>query len=338
MVALGTLDAAESAISMKEVWGYDPCYLETYRSHYKKLSPLIPIARDAQVGAAVSVSDSTPYDEFRKSIFFREWARPQGLVDAILVNLDRTATAGTFLVGVRTERTGTVDEEMRRRIRLLWPHFRRAVLIRKAIEQRKLDAATLAETADALAVAILLVDAGAHVVRANASGQALLEERRVVEHRGGRLAAIDPRADRALRGALAAAPGGDAAVGGKGIAVPLGRGEGARWIAHVLPLTSGVRRRFGAEHSATATVFVRKVAFELPYALESIVAIYKLTPAESRVLMAIIELGGVSKVASELGISETTVKTHLQHVFDKTCTKRQVDLVKLVAAHRSPFC
>jgi DNA-binding CsgD family transcriptional regulator len=38
-----------------------------------------------------------------------------------------------------------------------------------------------------------------------------------------------------------------------------------------------------------------------------------------------------------LGISETTVKTHLQRVFDKTGTNRQADLVKLVAGFLNPL-
>ena len=38
-----------------------------------------------------------------------------------------------------------------------------------------------------------------------------------------------------------------------------------------------------------------------------------------------------------LGISETTVKTHLQRVFEKTGTSRQSDLVKLVAGYINPL-
>jgi len=58
-----------------------------------------------------------------------------------------------------------------------------------------------------------------------------------------------------------------------------------------------------------------------------------LTPAELRVLFAIIEVGGVPEVAEVLGISESTVKTHLHHVFGKTGTTRQADLVKFVAGY-----
>ena len=40
-------------------------------------------------------------------------------------------------------------------------------------------------------------------------------------------------------------------------------------------------------------------------------------------------------VAEALGVAETTVKSHLGHVFAKTGTSRQVDLAKLVAGDAS---
>jgi DNA-binding CsgD family transcriptional regulator len=51
------------------------------------------------------------------------------------------------------------------------------------------------------------------------------------------------------------------------------------------------------------------------------------------VLFAIVQIGGVPEVAPVLGISEQTVKSHLHRIFEKTSTKRQADLVKLVASY-----
>ena len=44
----------------------------------------------------------------------------------------------------------------------------------------------------------------------------------------------------------------------------------------------------------------------------------RLTAAEMRVLFAIVEIGGMPEVAHMLGISQATVKTHLQRIFGKT--------------------
>jgi DNA-binding CsgD family transcriptional regulator len=55
------------------------------------------------------------------------------------------------------------------------------------------------------------------------------------------------------------------------------------------------------------------------------------------VLATIIENPGVADAADILGISETTVKSHLKSIFRKTGAARQADLIKLVAGAASPF-
>jgi DNA-binding CsgD family transcriptional regulator len=101
----------------------------------------------------------------------------------------------------------------------------------------------------------------------------------------------------------------------------------------VLPLTSGARRKAGVSYAAVATVFVNKAALDLPSPPEAIAKEFGLTPAELRVLFAIIEVGGVHDAAEVLGIAEGTVKTHLHHLFEKTGASRQAELVKLVAGY-----
>jgi DNA-binding CsgD family transcriptional regulator len=114
-------------------------------------------------------------------------------------------------------------------------------------------------------------------------------------------------------------------------------GEGTRYVAHVLPLTSGARRQAGATYAAAAAVFVRKAALDIPSPPEIIGKLFKLTPTELRVLLATVQVGGASEVAEALGIAESTVRTHLLHLFAKTGTKRQADLTKLVASYTNPL-
>jgi DNA-binding CsgD family transcriptional regulator len=79
---------------------------------------------------------------------------------------------------------------------------------------------------------------------------------------------------------------------------------------------------------------VHKTVLNTPLPPEAIAKAYKLTPTELRVLLAIVEVGGVPEVSKALGIAETTVKTHLGRLYQKTGSGRQADLVKLVAG----FC
>ena len=234
---------------------------------------------------------------------------------------------------VRRLSEGFADEEMRRRFALVAPHIRRAVVIGNAIDLKTVEAAALADSLDTLTSGMFLVDANGRIVHANASGHQMISEASALRAPRGRLSAIDLQTDRALLDSFAAAARGDDALGRKGIALLFKARDGKRHVAHILPLTSGTRRRASASYAAAATVFVRKAELDLPSPPEAVGKEFGLTPAELRVLFAVIEVGAVAEVSHVLGISEATVKTHLQHLFDKTGTHRQAELVKLVAGY-----
>jgi DNA-binding CsgD family transcriptional regulator/PAS domain-containing protein len=334
---LASFDAAEHKLNMNKFWGYDPSYLQLYVDRYSKINPLGIASLRTSVGDVVATEDMMPLDEWRATAVYLEWAKPQGFVDAIQATLDKSATAMAVVGMVRHERVGMVDGAMRRRVQLLWPHFRRAVLIGKVIDLHKVEAASLADTLDGLSAAMFLVDAAGRIVHTNAAAHHMLNKAAVTYATGGKFAAVDPQANRALHDIFMNAENGDAAVGAKGIAIPLSARDGERYVAHVLPLTSGARRKTGVTYSAVAAVFVRKATLDLPHPLDKIASTFKLTPAEMRILMMFVELSGVHEVALVLGISEATVKTHLQRIFSKTETRRQADLVRLVAGYMSPL-
>lgn len=60
--------------------------------------------------------------------------------------------------------------------------------------------------------------------------------------------------------------------------------------------------------------------------------LYRLTNSEAQVALLVMRGEGLAPIAERLCVSLTTVKTHLQHVFDKTGVHRQAELVRLLAA------
>ena len=307
-----------------------------YFDGFAKIDPVTTCQFLFEVGQVYSVGDCIPYSEFVETRIYKEWARPQGWIDHLGTNLDKSATSFSVFGIFRSEEQGLVDEEMRRRMKLITPHVRRAVLIGNVLDLHTAKAAAFAETLSGLAAGVFLVDENARIVFANTSGQAMLDEGKILRQKDRVLATVDPRIGTTLLDVIASAGGGDAAVGVNGIAVPLSLPPDELWLAHILPLTSGARQRAGISYSAVAALFVRKASLEVPSAMETMSKLYKLTPGELRVLAAVSEVGGVPAVAEVVGVSEATVKTHLQHLFAKTGTNRQIDLVKLVAAHKAP--
>lgn len=262
---------------------------------------------------------------------------PQGYTDLVGVTLERSAASVANISVGRDQSQGLMDDEAVRRMTLLAPHIRRAVLIGKVIELHKLEAAAMSDALDVLAAAMFLVGARGGVVYANAAGRAMLAEGAVVSDRRGTLALTDPEASASMAVALEAARGGDGAVATRGVAIPFSDAAGKQFVAHVMPLTSGARLAAGAAHAATAAVFVREAGLSLPTPIETVAKLHGLSSSEVRVLYAVLEVGGAAEMASMLGLSEATVRTHLQHLFAKTGTKRQADLVKLVAGFASPL-
>jgi DNA-binding CsgD family transcriptional regulator/PAS domain-containing protein len=328
---------AKCGDSYCEDGGIDPSYRQLYFDKYIKFSPCTMGQFFAEIEEPVATADVIPYHEFVETRFYKEWARPQGLVDAALCLLDKSATSMAFFVVFRRQRDGLVDDEARRRMRLITPHVRRATLIGKAIDLKKAEAASFADTLDGIGAGMFLVSADGHIVHANAAGQAILNAGDMFRTRSGQLVANDAKIDQALRRVFTAAGTDDAAPGTKGICVPLSARDGSRHVAHVLPLTSGARRRTGATHAATAALFVRKAALRTPSPPEAIAKAYKLTPMELRVLLAIVDVGGAPDVAEAIGVAETTVKTHLGRLYEKTGARRQADLVKVVAGFSNPL-
>jgi len=317
--------------------GLDPHYVQLYFEKYIKMDPYSTGQFFAKIGQAVAIGDLVPPEDILGTRFYREWVQPQRLADCVVSPLHKSSTSAALIGVFRHERHGAADDQSRRRLRLIVPHLRRAVLIGKTVDLKTSEGAALADTLDGISAAMLLVDARGRIIHSNANGHALLAEGHLLRGPGGKLAAVDAMADQALHEAFLAAAGGDARVGTKGIAVALMARDDERYVAHVLPLTSGARRKAGTSYAAVAAVFVHKAALETRSPPEIIAKTFKLTPSELRVLLGIVEVGGVPETAAALGIAEATVKTHLLRLYAKTNSRRQADLVKLVAGFSSPL-
>ncbi len=324
-------------MSIAYEFGTDPDYRRLYVEKYMTMDPMAGTYIVLDVGEVFSTSTVMSHAEFLQSRFYIEWIRPQGWIDNICVYLDRTPESHVGLALFRHEREGLADEPARERLRLLVPHLRRAVLIGKVIEFKSAQAATFADALDGLSAAMLFVDSNGRIIHANTAGRAMIADGDVLRASLGRLVASDPDVNRALRDIFLAADTGDAAIGVRGVAVPLIARGGERYVAHVLPLSSGARRSTGVSLAAAAALFVQKAALATRSPPEAIAKTYRLTAMEVRVLLTIVEVGGVPEVAETLGIGENTVKTHLKRLYEKTGAHRQADLVKLFAGYASPL-
>ena len=312
--------------------GSDP---EGLQAHSQGNSPLVStLDSKPGLGSVVQAAETVPSE--RPPLSDRRSKSP-GWAGVASTLIERSGASCTFLSITRRRASGPVDADMRRRMALIVPHARRAVLIAKALGLKQADTLCFSDILDGLSAGIILVDAIGRIVHTNAAANAILDVAGFLRTIDGRLVAGDAATRAALREILIAAETGDAAVGVKGIALPMTAQDGERYVAHVLPLTSGARRNTGLAYDAVAALFIRRVVLDVDSSPEIIGRIYKLTPTELRVLFAIVDIGGVPEVAASLGVAVSTIKTHLKRLFEKTGVGRQADLVKLVAGFSTPL-
>jgi DNA-binding CsgD family transcriptional regulator len=320
-------------------WGDDPHYTKLYFEKYVKLNPILVSAFLLKVGEVRSSSDIIPIEEFRTTRFYKEWAKPAGYGDVTVGVIEKSATVVTKIATSHQDCLSPAGPEVRRRMELLVPHIRRAVAIGNVIEMHKIDAEVLGDAVDALSAGVFLIRNDSRVIRANACGKEMLANGDMLRLDGETLTIPgDAAACHALRKAVVEAAEGSVVVNPRGLAIPLVTRNGDRYVAHILPLTSGNRRKAALSCRAGAAVFVHKAAVDGLLPLEAVAQQFELSTAELRVLVALIDAGcSVPDIAPVLGLSEPTVKTHLRRLFEKTGTKRQADLVKLVAGYSNPL-
>jgi DNA-binding CsgD family transcriptional regulator len=310
--------------------GADPHYIQLYSETYAEFDPLAILPR---YGKVVSIPELVNFDEYRRGRFYQEWLQPQGCIDAANVVIEKSKSSCPVLMTVLSGRR-MVDEEMRQRIAMIVPHANRALMINKAIDSRQSEAAAFADILNGLSAGIFLLDAGCRIVHANVAGLRMLEADDLLRSIGGQLVAREAQFNRTLREIFAA--DGDVALAAMDKALPLVAPDGARYVAHIFPLASVMRNGDDRSFKAAGALFVRKVELNGQCDGELMARAFGLTPTERRVLMAIVEVGGVPETAAALGIAETTVKTHLHRVFAKAGVSRQADLVKLAAGFSGP--
>jgi DNA-binding CsgD family transcriptional regulator len=332
--ALGSKDMVNKFLSVDYRIGLDLQYMRMHSEAYREFDSLAAVQL-FDVGQVVSLPELAPYDDDCEGRCCQEWVLPHRPGDIAGAVLERPGKRCTFLSVVRSEANDMVDDEMRRRMALVAPHARRAVRIGKAIDQKAKEAAIFTAVLDSLSAGLFLIDANRRLVHANAAGRELLGADDFLRSIGGRLVARDRKINRTLQDIFA--DGGDLEIGSKCIPLLLTAQEGECHVAHVLPLGAGARRRVGAPRTVAAAVFVCRTTLETSSSPDVIRRAYQLTPTELRVLLAIVNIGGVPEVATALGVSDSTIKTHVGRLFDKTGAGRQADLVKLVVGFSTPL-
>jgi DNA-binding CsgD family transcriptional regulator len=334
---LGTvtvIDFKQHLIRFAADWGFDPYWKKLHDEKYAALMPFYPVYPRCEIGDTDNTQmlmDKLGDQNARQSPFFTEWAEPAGYRDCAASIIMRTdSQIGLFTMQTPTTRDLVSPQELAVAA-LLNPHVRRAVTISDLLNMRSIAAAAL----DTFAAAVVLVDAKGNILHSNHSAQAMFSAGGPVLAINNELRTSAAAANNSLRSAIARAASNESALGYGGIGVPIRVDNGTSAIAHVLPLKYG-KLRSDMGHGAVAAVFVTPAQKSALPPVEALAGLFDLTPTEARVMIEIASGKNRAATALALGIADSTVKTHLARVFEKTGTSEQPELAKLVASLTPP--
>lgn len=332
---MGAYDFQNVDFSFEIQVGYEPYWLQLYRDKYIALNPLIPHSIRQPVGQAASITSAGLYVGLEGNPMYEEWVKPQGILDVAEVILDRSMTTAATLAITRKTQDGYFDAEGVNRVQRLFPHVRRAVLIGQVLKRHRRSEDDLAKVIEGLAAGVFLVTKEGRILRSNETGDRMLSAGSPVRADGNVLRFPEGAPKRAFAEVLKAAAGGPASLGDKGVSIPLNGGTG--FVAHILPLKRDTASDTFHTSGAQMAVFIRPTNPDQSRALETLARNYKLTPAESRVARALVEVGSTPMIAEALGVTVATVRTHVRNLYQKTGCGRQSEIVSLLQGLVSPF-
>jgi uncharacterized protein YhfF/DNA-binding CsgD family transcriptional regulator len=231
-----------------------------------------------------------------------------------------------------------------RHIRRAAPYLDRGAALLDRLEQQGGAVRALEGVLAQVQTAVIVVNHALQVCYANSAAEALLRRGDAMSVKQGHLRTRWPADQRPLAAAVCSAcgtadesPRGDPVSSLKGTAiVPIGRNEHQTpYQATVLPLRQDCG---GPQCSGNAIVFLNdpdEAASAVTAQEDAYCRLFRLTPAEARLAVYLTSGASLVEAAHTFGVTHNTVRKQLSAVFDKTDTRRQADLVRVMENCRS---
>ncbi|WP_082616611.1 helix-turn-helix transcriptional regulator [Massilia sp. Root418] len=211
------------------------------------------------------------------------------------------------------------------------PHLERAQQLRSRLAHNEMAERCSVAALDALATAVVLLDAGLTVLYANGAAGTLFGAEAPLQLRGARLAQggsrgaqtlahMVRRAVRCLEPDTLSGP----AQAPQSLCLPRS--------GH-LPLTLSVAPFMlggGCAEGTPCAIIMARDPETVTASAEVLQQLFQLTPAEAAVSRALAGGASLEDIAAATGVSVNTVKTHLHRVYGKTATRRQGELIALI--------
>jgi len=314
--------------------GLDPGVGELYFKHFAdcnpvRTSPEVMRRRLARWTPTIAAGEAwMPREAFVRTEYYNDFVHRFDLDWDLSIALDAEGSNVGFINVHRSERRGAHTDDNFKLAAQTQPHLIRAFKLgRKLAGQRALGQG-LADVIDGSPYGLFLLDGDGRVRHLNRAAERLVAGGQGLTVIGGRLTASSQDAARrlqALVGRACAGEPGQRSGGSMALATPERRLPLSLTVA---PMRPERLSPFVSGPSVIVCVTDLEAGVSLPEA--RLRELFGLSPAETRVALALFEGLDPRQAAERLDLSFYTVRAHLIRIFDKTQTKGQADLARLM--------
>lgn len=303
--------------------------LRKYTEHYRFVDPLMNGIRGLKPCERFSRRAFLPDNEFHRTKIYQDYFRPLNIYEIEYYSIGEASGIAGGICFSRPKSDPEISQQGRNAINVLLPHLDRAFHLYLMLKSVQSERQQMIETLNVIPQSVLIVDRASKIVFMNRSAKDVLNQKDGLSVHHGKLTASIARDNTRIREEMSRI----ASIFEKNIesrpaVVQISRPSGKRPLQLLLsPLNCPAERLYSR---SLALIFVFDPEEKTVTGEDVLMSIYSLTGAEAR-LAALIAGGQSIREASEtLDVRESTVKTHLKHIFSKTDTRRQSELMNLI--------
>jgi DNA-binding CsgD family transcriptional regulator len=297
-----------------------------YFSHYHALDHYRPILEVLPAGRWLWISECLPETVLRRDEWYNDYLLRAGIDEAVGVRLFESAShVVVFGVSHGNDRAPFTAAGTAALQELLEP-LAKAARLHTELGSLGWEPAIALRALDQLAAAVIVADSDGRVIQANRAAERVLQRGDGLTVRDGKLGALhvfdSERFDASIAAAAAEQKTG-AAIG----RMRIRRHDGhPPYMLTVAPLGADL-----ALYGRSLALIVFGDPDEKTPSERELAEFFRLSPAESRLAVALLAGKKLVEIAGDFGVQITTLRTQLSSILRKTGVTRQVDLIRLLS-------
>jgi DNA-binding CsgD family transcriptional regulator len=306
-------------------WGCFAGSRTDYLAHYSNIDPFRPIQEEAASGSFLRVSECLPQSLLDRDEWYNDYVVKGGVCDVLGGKLHESASHMS-MIGLHDAigNAGAFPGDSNALVTLMAPLCSVARLHVGLIDLGYRSAITHGRL-DHLAAGALFSHGNGRLIDTNAAGERILRIGDGLMIRNGHLCARRSFETTKLAYLIANAASESGPSAG---CMLVARRSGRRpYVVRVAPVSAGL-----AGYDLPMAMILVAAPDEIRVSEPELAELYGLTPAESRVAVALAQGKRLADLVGEFGVHITTLRTQLSATLKKCGVRRQADLVSLVAS------